>query len=510
MPRHFILGFMNLKTGKVDSAKTEEYPGFGKKSSDAGLHSLSFRLTISLITSLDKGEFKMKRENWAFLKRVILLSLPVMIQQLLTNMLNLCDTMMIGGIGENAISAVAIVNKVFFVYQLILFGLSNGIGIFISQYMGARQEDQITDLYNFGLGLCCVMGIVVTGILIIFPQPILGLFVQNPLVLADAEAYLGVLLWTLLPFACTSMISVACRVMGRPAIPMISGVISCLVNIVLDLLFVAVLDMGVAGAAIATIASQFFSAILTLIALLRTQDSYRLIVSKIRFHRDLLFDIIKIGLPAGLQSAMYSISNLLIQSSINSFGTDTIAAWTAYGKVDSIFWMIMGAYGVSITTFAGQNFGAGKYDRIKKSVRICLGLAAVTSLFLSFIVLNFGGTILLLFTRDANVIHICIGMMRVVSPAYITYICIEILSGTCRGCGDSFFPMLLTCFGVCVLRILWITIAVPLRHEVATVAFSYPLTWTITSILFILYYKRGKWMQKDTLRNAPQGQGKEV
>ena len=130
--------------------------------------------------------------------------------------------------------------------------------------------------------------------------------------------------------------------------------------------------------------------------------------------------------------------------------------------------------------------------------------------FLSFIVLNFGGTILLLFTRDTNVINICIGMMRVVSPAYITYICIEILSGTCRGCGDSFFPMLLTCFGVCVLRILWITIAVPLRHEVATVAFSYPLTWTITSILFILYYKRGKWMQKDTLRNAPQGQGKDA
>ena len=294
------------------------------------------------------------------------------------------------------------------------------------------------------------------------------------------------------------------RAVGDSKRPLYFLIASCLVNIVLDLLFVAVLDMGVAGAAIATIASQFFSAILTLIALLRTQDSYRLIVSKIRFHRDLLFDIIKIGLPAGLQSAMYSISNLLIQSSINSFGTDTIAAWTAYGKVDSIFWMIMGAYGVSITTFAGQNFGR-KIRPYQKSVRICLGLAAVTSLFLSFIVLNFGGTILLLFTRDANVINICIGMMRVVSPAYITYICIEILSGLMPRLRGFLFPMLLTCFGVCVLRILWITIAVPLRHEVATVAFSYPLTWTITSILFILYYKRGKWMQKDTLRNAPQG-----
>ena len=132
------------------------------------------------------------------------------------------------------------------------------------------------------------------------------------------------------------------RAVGDSKRPLYFLIASCLVNIVLDLLFVAVLGMGVTGAAIATIASQFFSAILTLIALLRTQDSYRLIVSKIRFHRDLLFDIIKIGLPAGLQSAMYSISNLLIQSSINSFGTDTIAAWTAYGKVDSIFWMIMG------------------------------------------------------------------------------------------------------------------------------------------------------------------------
>ena len=444
-------------------------------------------------------------------KHLINFALPLMVGNLFQQLYNMVDTWVVGNFVSNeAFSAVGTVTPIINMLIGFFLGLSSGAGVVISQYYGAQREEKVRQAVHTSMVLTFLLGIVFTAAGILMTPLMLRLMKTPAEVAPEQTTYLTIYFAGVMGLLIYNMGSGILRAVGDSKRPLYFLIASCLVNIVLDLLFVAVLGMGVSGAAIATIASQFFSAILTLIALLRTQDSYRLIVSKIRFHRDLLFDIIKIGLPAGLQSAMYSISNLLIQSSINSFGTDTIAAWTAYGKVDSIFWMIMGAYGVSITTFAGQNFGAGKYDRIKKSVRICLGLAAVTSLFLSFIVLNFGGTILLLFTRDANVINICIGMMRVVSPAYITYICIEILSGTCRGCGDSFFPMLLTCFGVCVLRILWITIAVPLRHEVATVAFSYPLTWTITSILFILYYKRGKWMQKDTLRNAPQGQGKEV
>ena len=444
-------------------------------------------------------------------KHLINFALPLMVGNLFQQLYNMVDTWVVGNyVSNEAFSAVGTVTPIINTLIGFFLGLSSGAGVVISQYYGAGREDKVRQAVHTSLVLTLLMGAVFTAAGIAMTPLMLRLMRTPAEVAPEQTTYLTIYFAGVMGLLLYNMGSGILRAVGDSKRPLYFLIASCLVNIVLDLLFVAVLGMGVTGAAIATIASQFFSAILTLIALLRTQDSYRLIVSKIRFHRDLLFDIIKIGLPAGLQSAMYSISNLLIQSSINSFGTDTIAAWTAYGKVDSIFWMIMGAYGVSITTFAGQNFGAGKYDRIKKSVRICLGLAAVTSLFLSFIVLNFGGTILLLFTRDTNVINICIGMMRVVSPAYITYICIEILSGTCRGCGDSFFPMLLTCFGVCVLRILWITIAVPLRHEVATVAFSYPLTWTITSILFILYYKRGKWMQKDTLRNAPQGQGKDA
>ena len=381
-------------------------------------------------------------------KQLLIFFFPILFGTFFQQLYNTADAIIVGNfVGKEALASVGgsastIINLLvgFFV------GLSSGATVIISQYYGADNRRRVSDSVHTAIALAIAGGVVIMLIGLVSARFALTAMGTPDDILSLSLTYMKIYYLGTIPSMIYNMGSGILRAVGDSKRPLYFLIASCLVNIVLDLLFVAVLDMGVAGAAIATIASQFFSAILTLIALLRTQDSYRLIVSKIRFHRDLLFDIIKIGLPAGLQSAMYSISNLLIQSSINSFGTDTIAAWTAYGKVDSIFWMIMGAYGVSITTFA----------------------------------------------------------------AYITYICIEILSGTCRGCGDSFFPMLLTCFGVCVLRILWITIAVPLRHEVATVAFSYPLTWTITSILFILYYKRGKWMQKDTLRNAPQGQGKDA
>ena len=257
-----------------------------------------------------------------------------------------------------------------------------------------------------------------------------------------------------------------------------------------------VLKMGVVGVAVATALSQVISALMVTTALMRTEDSYKLYLKEIRFSPVLLHNIIRIGLPAGIQSTMYSLSNLIVQSSINSFGTDTIAAWTAYGKVDGIFWMIMGAYGVAITTFVGQNFGAGKYDRIRKSVRICLAMAVFTSILLSVIVLAGGRIFFGMFTNDPDVVTIGLNMMRVISPSYVTYVCIEILGGTTRGCGDAIPPMLITAIGVCVLRVTWVLLAVPLRPEVSTVAFSYPLTWTVTSLFFIVYYLRGNWLKR--------------
>jgi putative MATE family efflux protein len=266
--------------------------------------------------------------------------------------------------------------------------------------------------------------------------------------------------------------------------------------VALDLLFVVVFHWGVAGVAVATMLSQTVSAVLVWVTLTKTSRIYRLHPRRIRFDLPILRDIIRIGIPAGLQSVMYSLSNLVVQASINSFGTDTIAAWTAYGKIDGIFWMIMGAFGVSITTFAGQNFGAKKYDRLRQSVRVCTAMAMGTALFMGALVVLAGPYIYRLFTTDAAVVDIGMAMVRIISPFYFTYVLVEVLSGATRGAGDSLMPMLMTCLGACILRIVWVQVAVPLVHEVRTVCLAYPITWTATSILFLIYYLKGGWLKR--------------
>ncbi len=433
-------------------------------------------------------------------KQLLLFFFPILFGTFFQQLYNTTDAVIVGNfVGKEALASVGgpaatIINLLvgFFV------GLSSGATVIISHHYGAKDDKRVSDAVHTAIALSLAGGAAVMVLGMGIARISLEAMHTPADILELSLTYMRIYFAGTIPSMIYNMGAGILRAAGDSRRPLYFLIASCFINIILDLLFVVVLRMGVAGVAIATILSQTLSALMTVIALLRTQDSYALVLKKIRFHRQLFFNIIKIGLPAGAQSAMYAISNLLIQSSINSFGTDTVAAWTAYGKLDGIFWMIMGAYGVSITTFAGQNFGAGKFDRIKKSVHVCLGLAAFTSLLLSFIVIRYSGTLLLLFTQDQAVITICQGMIRVISPAYITYVCIEILSGVCRGCGDALAPMLLTCFGVCVLRIAWIFTAVPIRHEVATVAFSYPLTWTITSLLFIIYYKKGGWMKHST------------
>jgi Na+-driven multidrug efflux pump len=193
---------------------------------------------------------------------------------------------------------------------------------------------------------------------------------------------------------------------------------------------------------------------------------------------------------------MYSLSNIIIQSSVNGFGTDVMAAWTAYGKIDGLFWMIISAFGVSITTFAGQNFGAHHYDRMRRSIRVCLGMAAGTTVAMSALIFVIGRPMLGMFTDDPHVVEVGLSIIHLITPMWILYICIEILSGAMRGAGESLVPTLMTLVGVCLMRVFWVSTIVPRFHQLQVLLASYPITWTITSTLFILYYRRGKWLDR--------------
>ena len=235
-------------------------------------------------------------------------------------------------------------------------------------------------------------------------------------VMGYASTYLRVYFWVQFRLFYTNVGSGILRAIGDTKRPLYYLIAACMLNIVLDIVFVALLGMGVLGVALGTILSQTLSAVLTFITLFRTKEAHQVILRQVRFHKAEFKSILLVGIPAGLQSNMYAISNILIQSGINSFGTDTMAAWTAFSKLDGFFWMISGAFGIAITTFAGQNYGAGRIDRVHRSVKVCTGMEAGAAVFMSILMCTCATWLIRIFTQDEAVIEIGLVMMQYMMP----------------------------------------------------------------------------------------------
>ena len=431
-------------------------------------------------------------------KQLLIFFFPILLGTFFQQLYNTVDAIVVGQyVGKEALAAVggatgSIINLIigFFV------GLASGASVIIAQYYGAKNATDTSKAVHTAIALSLSGGLFFTIFGIVISPTALRLMGTPDDIMSHATTYIQIYFLGTIFNLLYNIGSGILRAIGDSKRPLYYLIVCSLVNVVLDLLFVPVLHLGVLGAALATLISQVISGLLIVRTLLTTTDIYRLTIKKIRFHFSILNHIVRIGLPAGLQSVMYTSSNIIIQSCVNSFGTDTVAAWTAYSKIDGIFWMIMSAFGIAITTFAGQNYGAQKYDRIKKSVRVCLIMAMSTAIAISIFLGIFGEYVYLLFTNEESVIQLGLILLKVFCPFYFTYVCIEILSGAIRGTGNALVPMILTCVGVCVLRIVWIYTVVPVHHTLETVAASYPVTWAVTSILFIIYYTRGKWLKK--------------
>ena len=196
----------------------------------------------------------------------------------------------------------------------------------------------------------------------------------------------------------------------------------------------------------------------------------------------------RIGIPAGMQSVMYNISNIIIQAGVNTLGTDNVTAWATYGKVDGLYWMMINALGISVTTFVGQNYGAGRIDRVRKGAGACMVIGTIMTAIVSTLLYLKGYLLIDLFTSDAQVQEIGLSLIHFMVPTLITYITIEILSGTLRGVGDAWMPLIMTGVGVCCLRVIWIIFFLPQYRSILAAAFCYPMSWTITSVAFVVYY----------------------
>ena len=424
-------------------------------------------------------------------KQLLLFFFPILFGTFFQQLYNTVDAIIVGRfVGKEGLAAVG--GSAAMIINLLVgffIGLSSGATVIISQFYGARQQAKVSQAVHTAVAFSIAGGLVIMAVGLITAPAALRAMGTPEETMADSILYLRIYFLGLIGNLLYNMGAGILRAIGDSKRPLYFLIVGCMTNIVLDVVLVLFFHMGVAGAAWATILSQLAAAVLVIATLLKTDDMYRFNW----IHPDMLLRIIQIGLPAGLQSVMYSASNIIIQSSVNALGTNVVAAWTAYGKIDVIYWTIINAFGISITTFVGQNFGAGKLDRVYKGIRVCLGISAGATIFLSLLLYQFGQYIYLLFTTDAEVIAKGVEILHFLVPTLITYVCIEILSGALRGIGDCWIPMIMTALGVCLLRVVWIVVAVPLYPDIKTICFSYPLTWTVTSILFLVYFK---WFSK--------------
>lgn len=431
-------------------------------------------------------------------KQLLLYFFPILLGTFFQQLYNTVDAIIVGQfVGTQALAAVGGPAGTFINLLVGFFvGLSSGATVIIAQFWGSGNHEGVSETVHTAIALALASGTFLMLFGSMAARNVLE-WMSTPADVIDLAAeYVRIYFFGTIPSLVYNIGSSILRAVGDSRRPLYFLIISCLVNIVLDLIFVLWFKMGVAGVGIATVLSQCVSAALVIATLMRSETSFRLFPRKIRFTGWILRDVIKIGIPSGLQSAMYSLSNLILQSSINTFGTTAVAAYTAYGKMDGIFWMVIGAFGVSITTFVGQNFGAQKYDRMKKSVRICFAMAIGATLLLEAFFYFGGHLVMTMFSTDTAVIAEGVRIARHLAPTFVLYVTIEILSGTLRGTGDSLVPMIMTGVGVCLLRVAWVYLVVPHYNDIMVVLNSYPVSWGLTSVLFLIYYLHGGWLKR--------------
>ena len=413
---------------------------------------------------------------------------------------NTVDTLVVGRfVGKVALAAVGSTGVIVNLTVGIFTGLSAGAVVVIAQRFGARNWEDVYKAVHTTIFLGVLVGafFMVAGFLLA-PWALSAMGTTQD-AMPGAVLYLRVYFLGMIPNVVYNMGTGVLRAIGAFRRPLYFLIGASVCNIVLDLLLVLVFHLDVAGVAIATICSQLLSAVLVVIALMRSQGAaYQLEPRQLRIYRGPMELILRIGVPSALQSVMYSASNIVIQSAINSFGTDTVAAWTAYGKMDVLFWMTVTAMAQSVTTFAGQNYGAGQYGRMKRGLWVSAGVLGLFTVAISAVFFFLARPILTIFTPDPAVLEVGVEMVRFLAPCYITYILVELLPGAIRGAGKSMVPMLISVFGVCALRLLWLFTVVPAYHTIETVEMSYPITWVVTSVSIFIYYRFGKWLKPAT------------
>lgn len=425
-------------------------------------------------------------------KQLLIFFFPIVIGTFFQQIYNTADSIVVGRfVGKEALAAVGgSVNQIVNLVVEVFVGLTSGASVIVAQFYGAKDKKNLNKTLHTSYAFGIVIGFVVAVVGLLVTNTVLELMKTPQELMADSRLYLHIYFCGMIFNIIYNMGASILRAVGDSRRPLYVLMVTCGLNIVLDILLVVIFQLGVMGVAIATVSCQGISSILVTAMLMKEHPLFQLKLREIRFYRVSLNSVLRIGIPAALEATMYTIANLIIQVFVNELGTDTVAAWGTFAKIDAVYWMVVNAFGISITTFVGQNYGAGKVKRMRKSVGICLGMSYAGAILVSGALYALAGPLYRLFTTDENVVRIGVDMMHFLLPSYFMYVVIGILSGALRGAGRVLVPMLLTCGGVCLIRIVWMFGVFPGHPGINTIMLSYPVSWGITAVLFIIYYFR--------------------
>ena len=429
-------------------------------------------------------------------KSMTAFAIPIFLGNLFQQLYNTADSLIVGNfLGSDALAAVSSSGNLIFLMVGLFNGIAIGAGVVIARYYGARQIDQLQKAIHTTVAFGIISGLLLTIVgILLTPQILIWMSTPSD-VLPNSITYFRIYFMGSLAFVLYNNFVGILQSVGDSRHPLYYLIISSLVNIILDLLFVGVFHLGVGSAAAATILSQFLSAALCLYRLMaKSPEEYRVSLKRIRLDPFMLRQIVSNGLPTGLQNSIISIANVVVQSNINSFGKMAVAGCGSYSKIEGFGFLPITCFAMALTTFISQNLGAKKYDRAKKGARFGI-LCSITLAELVGIIIYLTIPVLIsAFNNDPQVIAYGVRQARTVTLFYFLLAFSHCISGVLRGSGRSTVPMLVMLLCWCLIRVTYITIIVRIIPSIDVIFWAYPLTWTLSSILFLLFYLKSDWI----------------
>lgn len=430
-------------------------------------------------------------------KKMVFFALPVLLGNLFQQMYNTVDSLIVGNfLGSSALAAVSSSGSLIFMLIGFLSGIASGAGVIVARRFGAGDREGLHKAVHTTVALGIVSGILMTVVGVLLSPQILRWMDTPESVMPGSVAYLQIYFCGSLGFVMYNIFVGILQAVGDSRHPLYYLIVSSVVNLVLDIVFIGFVKTGVGGAALATVISQMVSAFLCLLQMVRSKEIYRLELKRIAFDGEMLKEIIRIGLPSGVQNSIIAFANVVVQSNINAFGEMAMAGYGAYTKVEGFGFLPITSFTMALTTFVGQNLGAKQYDRTRKGAKFGILVTVVLAELIGIVVFIFAPQMIAAFDATPEVIAFGIDKSRTAALFYCLLAYSHAIAAVMRGAGKAMVPMVVMMAFWCVVRVTFLSITVPLTHSIQMVYWVYPLTWALSALTFFYYYKKANWMSR--------------